>query len=136
MILTAALALAVLTSAPPRVPVVQDDSQCLHATGQETPEQRERRVAALGATRAINTAQAAFAQKNNRTYASREELAGWIDAARFNLTDKADIVPGFTLTLDVMPKGYWFSVTDTTDPCGFRFISNQLGLIFTAQPIR
>lgn len=136
MMLAAAIALAVLASGPTRVPVAQSDAQCLHAPGQETAEQRERRVAALGATRAINTAQAAFAQKNNRTYASREELAGWIDAARFNLAEKADIVPGFTLTLDVMPKGYWFSVTDTTDPCGFRFISNQQGLIFTAQPIR
>lgn len=135
MILAAAIALAVLTSAP-RVPVVQDAAQCLHAPGRETPGQRERRVAALGAMRAINTAQAAFAQKNNRTYASRDELAGWLDAARFNLAETADIVPGFTLTLDVMPKGYWFSVTDTTDPCGFRFISNQQGLIFTAQPIR
>jgi hypothetical protein len=136
MILATAIVFAVLTSAPTPVPIVQDDAQCLHAPGRETPEQRERRVAALSAMRAINTAQANFAQKNNRTYASREELAGWIDAARFNLAEKADIVPGFTLTLDVMPKGYWFSVTDTTDPCGFRFISNQQGLIFTAQPIR
>lgn len=136
MILAATIVVAVMTSAPTRVPVVQNDTQCLHAPGLETPEQRERRVAALGAMRAINTAQANFAQKNHRTYASREELAGWIDAARFNLAEKADIVPGFVLTLDVMPKGCWFSVTDTTDPCGFRFISNQQGLIFTAQPIR
>jgi hypothetical protein len=135
MILAAAIAFAVFMSAPTRVPVVQD-TQCLHSPGQETPEQRDRRIAALSAMRAINTAQANFAQKNARTYASREELAGWVDATRFNLAEKAEIVPGFTLTLDVMPKAYWFSVTDITDPCGFRFISNQRGLIFTAQPIR
>ena len=48
----------------------------------------------------------------------------------------AEIAPGFKLTLDTTPKGYWFSVTDITDPCKFTYISNQSGLIFAAQPIR
>jgi hypothetical protein len=134
MILAIALT-AMLTSAPPRVAVPQPASACLHDAGQETPGQRDRKVAALGATRAINTAQSAHSAKN-KSYATREELAGYLDGARYNLLPTAEIVPGFTLTLDTTPKGYWFAVVDTTDPCGFRFISNQDGLIFTAQPIR
>lgn len=67
---------------------------------------------------------------------TREELAGLLDGVRYNLADNAEIVPGFKLTLDTTPKGYWFEVVDKTDACGFRFISTQTGLIFTAQPIR
>lgn len=45
-------------------------------------------------------------------------------------------MPGWTLTLDLTPQGYWFMIKDKTDPCGFAFVSNQDGLIFEAQPIR
>ena len=134
MIAAAVLVTAVLTSTPPRVPAPQADAACLHF-GQERPEQRDRSVAALGATRAINTAQANYSAKN-RSYAQREQLAGYLDAARYNLDPAAEIVPGFKLTLDTTQKGYWFSVTDVTDPCKFSYISNQNGLIFAAQPIR
>jgi hypothetical protein len=135
MFLTAAFIAAMLT-APARAPFAQNNSQCLHVAGQESEEQRQRRIAALTATRAINSAQAAYSAKNNRSYATREQLAGWVDANNANLAEGADVVPGFTLTFDTTPKGYWFEIVDTTDPCGFRFISNQRGLIFTAQPIR
>jgi hypothetical protein len=53
-----------------------------------------------------------------------------------SLNPAEDIVPGWALTLDVTEKGYWFMVKDAQDPCGFAFISNQTGLIFTAEPIR
>jgi hypothetical protein len=140
MILAAVL-VTILTSSPPPLKVPQPDSGCLHTAGRETPEQRDRSVAALGATRAINTAQSAYAaaQAKNatgRTYANRQELVGHIDGARYNLAANADIAPGFKLTLDTTEKGYWFSVTDKTDPCGFRYVSNQEGLILVAQPIR
>ena len=134
MMIAAALVTAILTAMPARVPAPQPDAACLHFSN-ETPEQRSRSVAALAATRAINTAQSNYSAKNN-AYATREQLAGYVDAARYDLAPKAQIVPGFTLTLDTTPKGYWFAVTDTTDPCKFTFISNQNGLIFTAQPIR
>jgi hypothetical protein len=134
MIIAAALITAVLTSAPPRTAAPQPDSSCLHL-GQQAREQRDRSVAALGATRAINTAEAAYSAKN-KAYATRDELAGYLDGARYDLLPTADIVPGFKLTLDTTQKGYWFSVTDTTDPCKFTYISNQTGLIFAAQPIR
>ena len=136
MLLSAAFFVATLTATRPPAPVLQADSACLHAAGRETPDQRNRSVAALGATRAVNTAESTFASKNGGRYAPSGELSAYLDAARYNLTPGADIVPGFRLTLDTTPKGYWFEIVDTTDVCGFRFISNQNGLIFTAQPIR
>jgi hypothetical protein len=134
MMITAALVTAVLTSMPARVPAPQADAACRHF-GQESPAQRDRSVAALGATRAINTAQSNYSAKNS-SYASREQLAGYLDGARYNLVPTAEIAPGFKLTLDTTQKGYWFSVTDMTDPCKFSYISNQSGLIFAAQAIR
>jgi hypothetical protein len=134
MIFAAALVTAVLASAPPRAAAPQADAACLHF-GKEAPEQRDRSVAALGATRAINTAQANYSAKN-KSYAAREALAGYLDGARYNLLPDAEIVPGFKLTLDTTQKGYWFAITDVTDPCKFSYISNQNGLIFAAQPIR
>ena len=44
--------------------------------------------------------------------------------------------PQWKLTLDVTESGYWFMIKDTADPCGFAFISNQAGVIFSAEPIR
>ena len=134
MIIATALVTAVLASTPPRVAVPQADAACLHF-GKEAPDQRDRSVAALGAARAINTAQSAFSAKN-KSYAKGEELATYLDAARYNLGPDAEIAPGFQLALDTTPKGYWFSITDMTDPCKFSYISNQSGVIFAAQPIR
>ena len=54
----------------------------------------------------------------------------------FKLTPGDNIVAGWQLALDVTPRGYWFAITDATDACGFRYISNEQGLIFTAEPIR
>jgi hypothetical protein len=133
MILTAAFVTAFLSVPPAPALRVQPDSACLHAAGQETQAQRLRRMAALMATRLVSSAEATYAA-GGAAYATREQLAGFIDA-KYNPV-AAEIVPGFTLTLDTTPKGYWFSVTDTTDPCGYRLISNQDGVIFTAQPIR
>jgi hypothetical protein len=45
-------------------------------------------------------------------------------------------MPGWELKLDVTQDGYWFLIKDKTDPCGFAFISNTSGLIYTAEPIR
>jgi hypothetical protein len=140
MILAVALASAFLTAqgaprpaALPEAP--QAASSCLHDPSDEPVDQMRRRVAALGAARAVNNSELARRQKAGG-YATREELAGFIEASRYNIGANADIVPGFTLTLDTTPKGYWFEIKDTADPCGFRFISNQSGLIFTAEPIR
>jgi hypothetical protein len=130
------LAATLLTAAR----TAQPASACLHQPGQETPENRDRSVAALAAVRAINTAEASFAAKQAsggpRKYAAREELQAYVDGARYNLSPTAEITPGFKLTLDVFDRGYWFEIVDTKDACGFRYVSNQSGLILAAQPIR
>jgi len=135
MILEAALAAALTIAAAP-IPPAQANSSCLHSPGQESPKERDRSLAALGAARAVNTAESRFAAANRAKYGRREDLVPHIDAARYNLIDGADIAPGFALTLDVSDKGYWLLIKDKTDPCGFSYISNQDGVIFVAQPIR
>lgn len=137
MTLAVAFVAAVITTTitAPGLPV-QPNAACLHDPGKEAPAQRDRSLAALAATRAVNTAQSSFAAKNNRTYGRREELAAYLDASRYNLIEGAEIVPGFELTFDRTEKGYWFMIADKTDPCGFRYISNQQGIIFVGQPIR
>lgn len=137
MFLAAAFVAVVLTSALPSTKAPQAPPACRHDVSRQTPADRDRSVAALGAARAINTAEAAYAKSSSgREYASRDELAAHLDTARYNLAANAEIAPGFKLTLDVSPKGYWFEIVDTTDACGFRYISNQTGRIFAAQPIQ
>jgi hypothetical protein len=46
------------------------------------------------------------------------------------------VIPGWQLTLDRTEGGYWFMIKGKTDPCGLAFVSNQQGVIFTAEPIR
>lgn len=120
----------------PTIADLQNAPACLHDEGTESAKQAARKRSALGATRAINTAELQYAAANKR-YGAQSDLAGLLDA-RYNLGGEpsAEIVPGFTLTLDATEKGYWFEIKDTTDPCGFRFISNQTGVIFTARPIQ
>jgi hypothetical protein len=132
MFISTAVVVALLTLPPPAQPA----GACLHEAGKETPEHRDRSVAALAAARAINTAQAAFAAGNARKYATRDQLqAHIVDSARYNLSS-AEITPGFALTLDAFDRGYWFEIVDMKDPCRFRYVSNQSGLILAAQPIR
>ena len=57
-------------------------------------------------------------------------------ASRISLDPGTDILPNWELKLDVTPTGYWFMIRDKIDSCGFAFISNQAGVIFTAEPIR
>ena len=72
----------------------------------------------------------------NPTFQTEVGAPGRINPSSLNLAPWVDIVPGWRLTLDVTAKGYWFAVTDTTDPCGFSFVSNERGLILKAEPIR
>ena len=120
--------------------------QCLHESG-ETPEQIGRRRAALAATRTVNNIQFNRPEAKNKVFLGHAELGSSPFAARMkdandaivrqmSLQPDTDIVPGWRLTLDVTPTGYWFSVKDTTDPCGFAYISNHSGLIYTAQPLK
>jgi hypothetical protein len=120
--------------------------QCLHGPG-ETPDQATRRREALTATRTINNIQANQPGAAKGAYLRHEELAGSPYAStmrqstsdtvkRISLNPDADILPNWKLLLDVTPKGYWFMIKDTADPCGFAYISNQAGVILHAEPIR
>lgn len=120
--------------------------QCLHGTG-ETPEQTARRREALTATRTINNIQHNQPAARQKQFISHAQLADSPWAAsmkakpneltqRISFTPDGEILPGWKLTLDVSSDGYWFAIKDTTDPCGFAYISNTSGLIYTAEPIR
>ncbi len=111
--------------------------QCLHGAS-ETPEQASRRRDALSAARLVNTLQATQPGAAERRYLKHEDLGGSTPGlpVQFKLVPGEHIVPGWKLALDLTPRGYWFSIEDTTDPCGFRYISNEQGLIFLAEPLR
>lgn len=120
--------------------------QCLHGAG-ETPEQAARRRDGLTVARTVNNIQFNRPGARDGTFLGHADLATAPFAQGINLsTNEAlkhisfspdtDILPGWKLTLDVTQAGYWFMVKDTTDLCGFAFISNQSGLIFNAEPLR
>jgi len=115
--------------------------QCLHGPG-ETPDQTARRRAALTAARTVNNIQYNRPEAKNNVFLGHADLAtapfakGMSPTNGISLNPDTDIVPGWKLTLDVTSSGYWFMVKDSADPCGFAYISNQSGLIFTAEPLR
>lgn len=118
--------------------------QCLHDAS-ETPEQAQRRQQALGAARMVNTIQANQPGAATKVYFTHDQLetAPYLASARtkgtlqpMNFKPGAEILPGWKLTLDTTRDGYWFMIKDTTDPCGFTWISNQNGLIYKAEHLR
>jgi hypothetical protein len=117
---------------------------CLHDAN-ETPEQAQRRQQALGAARMVNTMQANQPGAPTKVFFTHDQLetAPYLAAARtkgtvqpMNFKPGAEILPGWKLTLDTTREGYWFIIKDTTDPCGFSWISNQDGLIYKAEHLR
>ena len=70
----------------------------------------------------------------NRLQPRRVRGDEWIEELKF--APGEDVLPGWGLELDLTTDGYWVIVKDKTDLCGFAFISNELGLIYTAEPIR
>lgn len=116
---------------------------CLHGAN-ETAEQKTRRQDALRATRQINTLQANRPEAREWKFLGQEEMATWYaDVVKQKgipnpliFDPAAEVIPGWQLTLNKTEKGYWFMIKDKADPCGFAFISNQAGIIYTAEPIR
>ena len=125
------------------VPAHAAAQQCLHGAN-STDEQKARRREALGATRQVNNLQ------GNRPGAQQGKFLNQTEMAEHyaDLTKKtpakqplifdpaSEVIPGWQLTLDKTETGYWFMIKDKTDPCGFAYVSNQQGVIFTAEPIR
>jgi hypothetical protein len=120
--------------------------ECLHGTT-ESPEQAARRRDALTATRTVNNIQANQPGAVKQQYLRHEELSTSPFAERMrqsanqatkriSLTPGTDVLPDWQLTLDVTSQGYWFTIKDKADPCGFAYVSNQTGLILRAEPIR
>ncbi|MBY0497262.1 MAG: hypothetical protein K2Y23_23905 [Cyanobacteria bacterium] len=115
---------------------------CLHPSTSETPEQIARRRAALAAARTINNIQYNRPGAREKVFLRHDELASAPFVTKsptptaIVLAPDQDIVPGWRLSLDTYPGGYWFSITDVTDPCKFTYISNHSGLIYTAEPLR
>ncbi len=120
--------------------------QCLHGP-KETADQTARRREALTATRTINNIQFNQPGAAQRSFFRHAQLTespvGKSMAAssnelsrRMSLSPDGEILPGWKLTLDVSENGYWFMIKDTTDACGFSYISNHNGLIYTSEPIR
>ena len=116
--------------------------ECLHGAT-EQPSQRARRQEAVRVARLVNTIQANQPGRARQQYLRHEDLATAPLVANppasvefFNLAPGQDLAPGWELTLNVTDNGYWFMVKDKMDPCGFVFISNTTGVIYTAEPIR
>jgi hypothetical protein len=117
---------------------------CLHGPS-ETADQAARRQQALRVTRTVNNIQANQPGSANRVYLRHEDfpMSPFVEKnasdkfiQSLNFTPEQEIIPGWELTVDVTDAGYWFMVKDKTDPCGFAFISNRSGLIYTAQPLQ
>jgi hypothetical protein len=118
--------------------------QCLHGAD-EAAEQAARRKEAITAARTVHNIQAnrggaplyfRHAELAAAPYAQTMKTSTNKTILRISLDPLGDILPGWTLTLDVSREGYWFMIKDRTDPCGFALVSNQDGLIYTAQPLR
>ena len=116
--------------------------ECLHGST-ERPEQQARRQQAVRVARVVNTIQANQPGRSEQRFLRHEELAASPYAlrqpasdTRFNFAPGQEVAPGWELTLNVTDNGYWFMVKDKLDPCGFAYISNTAGVIYTAEPIR
>jgi hypothetical protein len=125
------------------MPATAFAQQCLHGAA-STDEQKARKREALGGARQINTLQANRPEAREGKFLNQTEMAVYYadpttktPARQPLIFDPAsEVLPGWQLTLDKTDKGYWFMIKDTTDPCGFAYLSNQEGVIFTAEPIR
>lgn len=125
----------------------QPQAQPCVADSAPTAEQTARRRQGVQLARTVHNAQVNQPGARERKYLAQTELATSPFAARqtgaaaeffksLNFTPGAELLPGWAFTLDVTADGYWFSLKDKTDPCGFTFVSNHEGIIFQARPIR
>ena len=121
LFLTAFALAATLQASPP----------CLHSGGNERPEQAARRRTAVQVARLINSAEGTYASHHGGKYG---DLSTLIDTDSIGAGNIA--APNFSVKLDLTEKGFWFSIADDEDSCGFRVISNENGVIFQAEPIR
>ena len=130
---------------------------CLHE-GAESPEQQARRQLAISAARAINTLQhrsrkiekgdlkltmsPVFQAMQQLSLLPKDQVPQIGNPpVPLSFATDADMIPGWRLKLELttirgVSQGYWFIIRDTTDPCGFSIVSNNDGIIFSANPLR
>lgn len=102
---------------------------------------RDSRMTGVKVVRLINTAEMNYkhAHGNFATWdelfrsgaiSSREKPATQFQGLK--LSDKPEVVPGWTLSLVTAAKGqsYELSLRNLTDACGFSFFSDQRGIIY------
>src|SRR6185437_4397694 len=110
----------------PRWAPQRASAACLHHSATERADQASRRAAALMRVRLILSAESAYSFDAGGSYGGIEQMVA------HNSLEKMPDVPGFEVHLDVLDRAFWLEVVDKIDPCGFRFISNQNGVIFHA----
>lgn len=130
----ALIALALVLSAS-RHAHAQD---CLHGPNQ-TPEQAQRTRAALAVVRIVNTLENESLNVRGKLL-SRGDVSRSPDLTEFNTVGadfgKDEVLPGFELRLMSEGKRYMVTITDTTDPCHFSFVSDERGTIVKGEVIR
>ena len=131
-------------------PALAQARQCLHM-GLETPAEVRRREEALTVARLINLAMDRGARLPNQqpAYQTWEELASSPtveslrgmggpsgDVARRMQWGSDEPLPGWEIHHVVRDGAYAFSLTDTRDPCGFTYFSNNTGTVVEGYPAR
>lgn len=131
-------------------PALAQARQCLHM-GLENPAELRRREDALAAARLINTAMERSARLPNQqpVYQTWEQVASSPtvaslrgmggpqgDVARRMQWGSDEPLPGWEIHHVTSEGAYAFSLTDTRDPCGFTYYSNNTGTIVEGHPIR
>jgi hypothetical protein len=130
-------------------PVMAQARPCLHS-GLESPDEARRRDEALAAVRMINSLLVRQSGSAPSTpYLTWEELAnsarlaplrgmgGPIGELARKIQWGTDMpLPGWVIHYVAGPDSYAFSLSDTNDPCGFTYSTNDTGVITEGQPIR
>ena len=114
--------------------------QCLQSNT-ETAQEKQRRYDAVNAVRRINTAE--FQNKPEaKKFVPFAELVTSATWKKLNgqgplkLSDGAiGVLPGFELRLTTDGVSYALSLTDKSDPFKFTVFSDDIGIIYTGQPI-
>jgi hypothetical protein len=117
LLATAGSPLSTLRAQPP-------GPNCLHSAA-ETPDQRDRRLAAIAFTRKINTGEAS-------TFVIVGRYVAITDPSLQSLPQPPS---GFVAQVVTDGNHYSLWLTDRTDACRLAIVSNESGVIYRADPI-
>jgi hypothetical protein len=103
-------------------PTLAQQPTCLHGAD-ESPEQQARRRQALQTAREINNAEQRAFQTSH----------SFVPLSALRISSVPD---GFTANLAADTVGYAFAIKDQQDACKFAYYSDEVGVIYAAEPIR